>query len=200
MKKLLNMKLKKLIIIYLICLVVFVVGGGIVTATVIKPELEAVETTVKANMSESESKEEKQYESVNDKCHHDTKIDKHEKEYEKNKYDKKYVQFEMLDTTTRVVMIVLAGIAAVFVFVFLIILILVILKNVFKIITCPECQAITSKKYDYCSKCGSLLYKKCPNCDAKVSRKHIFCMHCGKKLNLSGNKATLDSGEEKSMY
>lgn len=47
---------------------------------------------------------------------------------------------------------------------------------------CPHCNAWFSKKYEYCTECGSVLYQSCDNCHAICSEDETYCHGCGHKL------------------
>jgi RNA polymerase subunit RPABC4/transcription elongation factor Spt4 len=48
--------------------------------------------------------------------------------------------------------------------------------------TCRHCQAIISKGYIYCTRCGAKLSKTCNHCNAFINKDDSFCGHCGERL------------------
>lgn len=48
---------------------------------------------------------------------------------------------------------------------------------------CPECGKMQSRDANYCSVCGTAIYRKCPDCGTRISVKDAYCKECGKKLS-----------------
>lgn len=48
---------------------------------------------------------------------------------------------------------------------------------------CPECGKMQSRDANYCTVCGTAIYRKCPECGTRISIKDAYCKGCGKKLS-----------------